>query len=130
MNEELRERIEKLKDPNEARQAEWLKKYRPKAYAILLNAGRENRLWLNCSGQWITDPASPIGSGDCCILKPDYDPEPEPEYDKFPLCVVDGKIGIWRYGFQKMEIAEIQTDFHDFTKSNSGPVARFVKEPQ
>lgn len=65
-----------LKRENYARQAGWLKKYRPDEYDILAAAEPKNRLRLNRSSEWVQDNG-PIGAVDCLILKPDYEPEPE-----------------------------------------------------
>ena len=85
MNKELQERIEKLKKPELARQVGWLRKYRPEEYSILEMAGYQNRLRL-FQGQWANDTCGLVG-GDCVILKPDY--QPEPEYEEIEI-VVDG----------------------------------------
>ncbi len=78
METEMQERIEKLKDPNAARQAGWLKKYDPEAYHILEVAGQVNRLRLNREEVWVEDYGD-IAFVDCLILKPGYEPEPEHE---------------------------------------------------
>lgn len=70
------EQIENLKDKMYARQAGWLKKYRPEEYDILDAAGYKNRLRLNHNQLWVTD-IGPIGYADTLILKPGYEPEKE-----------------------------------------------------
>lgn len=91
----MNELIGKLKRQNYARQAGWLKKYRPDEYSILEVAGWRNRLRLDCNQNWVED-TGPIGYSDTLILKPHY--EPEPEYD-------DRAVGIGESGL--LEVAGV-----------------------
>ena len=79
MNKEL---IRDLKRKNYARQAGWLKKYRPDEYEILDAVGHENRLRLDVNQKWVSD-TGPIGYTDTLILKYSY--EPEPEYEEWEI---------------------------------------------
>lgn len=93
------ERIEKLKRKDCARQAGWLKKYRPDEHAILDAAGFPCRLRLDSNQQWVND-TGPLGYSDTLILKPDY--EPELEYEDCEVFLCGGTLGIDKPTFKPL----------------------------